>query len=59
MPQYHVGHRARLDRIERLATRLPGLLLAGSAYRGVGVPDCITQGWAAADRVLGVSRAAV
>ena len=58
MPQYHVGHRARLDRIERLATRLPGLLLAGSAYRGVGVPDCITQGWAAADRALAVSKAA-
>ena len=58
MPQYHVGHRARLDRIDRLASQLPGLLLAGSAYRGVGVPDCITQGWAAADRALRVSRAA-
>lgn len=58
MPQYHVGHRARLDRIDRLASRLPGLLLAGSAYRGIGVPACITQGWAAADRALGVSRAA-
>jgi oxygen-dependent protoporphyrinogen oxidase len=58
MPQYHVGHLARLDRIERLASRLPGLLLAGSAYRGIGVPDCITQGWAAAERALGISRAA-
>ena len=58
MPQYQVGHDARLDRIERLVGRLPGLMLAGSAYRGVGIPDCITQGWAAADRALGVSRAA-
>jgi oxygen-dependent protoporphyrinogen oxidase len=58
MPQYHVGHRARLERIERLASPLPGLVLAGSAYRGIGVPDCITQGWAAADRALGVTRRA-
>ncbi len=58
MPQYHVGHRARLDRIDQLAARLPGLLLAGSAYRGVGLPDCINQGWSAADGALRVVRAA-
>ena len=52
MPQYHVGHGARLERIDRLVERLPGIALAGAAYRGVGIPDCITQGWAAADRVL-------
>lgn len=58
IPQYHVGHRARLDRIDHQLVLLPGLALAGNAYRGIGVPDCITQGRAAADRVLGVRHAA-
>ncbi|HXG44320.1 MAG TPA: FAD-dependent oxidoreductase, partial [Gemmatimonadales bacterium] len=52
MPQYHRGHGARLARIARVLSSLPGLTLAGSAYRRVGIPDCIRQGWAAADRIL-------
>lgn len=48
MPQYVVGHRERLDRIEARLAGLPGLLLAGSSYRGVGLPDCIASGWHAA-----------
>jgi protoporphyrinogen/coproporphyrinogen III oxidase len=44
MAQYGVGHLDRLDRIERLRRRLPGLTLAGNAYRGIGVPDCIRSG---------------
>lgn len=52
LPQYLVGHGARLERIAALALRHAGLYLAGSAYRGVGIPDCIAQGWAAADQVL-------
>lgn len=49
-PQAEVGHLARLDAIE---SQLPaGLALAGSPYRGVGVPDCIRQGQAAARRLL-------
>ncbi len=59
LPQYHIGHRARLDRIEHALVQLPGVALAGAAYRGVGIPDCITQGRAAADRVLGAAKAAV
>jgi len=59
LPQYHVGHRARLDRIEHHVVQLPGIALAGAAYRGVGLPDCITQGRAAADRILGTAKAAV
>jgi oxygen-dependent protoporphyrinogen oxidase len=51
MPQYHVGHLASVARIERLAARWPGLELAGNAYRGVGIPQCITSGEAAAERV--------
>ena len=41
MPQYHVGH---LDRVASITSRLehcPGLVLAGNAYHGVGIPDCI------------------
>jgi len=37
MPQYHVGHLARVETIERRAGALPGLDLAGGAYRGVGI----------------------
>jgi oxygen-dependent protoporphyrinogen oxidase len=51
MPQYHVGHLARLDRIEQLAAGVPTLALAGNAYRGVGIPQCIASGEAAAERM--------
>jgi protoporphyrinogen/coproporphyrinogen III oxidase len=44
MAQYGVGHLERLERIERLRQRLPGLGLAGNAYRGIGVPDCVRWG---------------
>ncbi len=44
MAQYGVGHLDRLDRIERLRQHLPGLALAGNAYRGIGVPDCVRTG---------------
>jgi oxygen-dependent protoporphyrinogen oxidase len=52
MAQYGVGHLERLERIERLRQDLPGLALAGNAYRGIGVPDCIRSGRDAADWVL-------
>jgi protoporphyrinogen/coproporphyrinogen III oxidase len=48
MAQYDVGHLERLDRIERLRATLPGLALAGNAYRGIGVPDCVRSGQEAA-----------
>jgi len=48
MAQYGVGHLDRLERIERLCQRLPGLALAGNAYRGIGVPDCVRSGREAA-----------
>jgi oxygen-dependent protoporphyrinogen oxidase len=53
MAQYGVGHLERLDRIERLRQQLPGLALAGNAYRGIGVPDCVRSGSTAAEQVLG------
>jgi len=51
MAQYGVGHLDRLDRIEGLRNQLPGLALAGNAYRGIGVPDCIRSGREAAKQV--------
>ena len=51
MPQYHVGHLARIERIEQLAGEIPGLEFAGNAFRGVGLPDCIHSGEQAAERV--------
>jgi oxygen-dependent protoporphyrinogen oxidase len=50
-PQYDVGHLERVGHIESLATDLPGLYLTGSAYRGVGIPDCIEQGQVTAQAV--------
>jgi oxygen-dependent protoporphyrinogen oxidase len=52
MAQYGVGHLDRLDRIERLRQQLPGLALAGNAYRGIGVPDCVRSGREAAKQLV-------
>jgi oxygen-dependent protoporphyrinogen oxidase len=41
MPQYEVGHLARLSRLQTGLSGVPGLFLAGSAYRGVGIADCV------------------
>ncbi|MFQ3634071.1 protoporphyrinogen oxidase, partial [Roseiflexus sp.] len=49
-PQYDVGHLDRVAAIEALCPE--GLFLAGAAYRGVGIPDCVKQGRDAARRVL-------
>jgi oxygen-dependent protoporphyrinogen oxidase len=51
MPQYVLGHPERLERIERALERHSGLALAGAAYRGVGIPDCIESGERAAEAV--------
>jgi len=51
LPQYTVGHGARLAALQHAMARHPQLALAGSAYQGVGVPDCIASGRAAARRV--------
>jgi oxygen-dependent protoporphyrinogen oxidase len=52
MAQYEVGHLERIAEIERLSAGLPGLALAGNAYRGIGVPDCIKSGTDAAAEAL-------
>jgi oxygen-dependent protoporphyrinogen oxidase len=53
MPQYAVGHLERVAEIEARAAALPGLALAGGAYRGVGLPDCVRSGETAAEAVGG------
>jgi protoporphyrinogen/coproporphyrinogen III oxidase len=50
-PQYAVGHLDRVARIEAAVNRVPGLAVAGSALRGIGIPACIAQGRQAAERV--------
>jgi oxygen-dependent protoporphyrinogen oxidase len=51
MPQYVLGHPERLERIEAALEAHPGLAVAGAAYRGVGIPDCIRSGEDAAESV--------
>ncbi|MCK4725741.1 MAG: protoporphyrinogen oxidase [Anaerolineales bacterium] len=52
MPQYNLGHPERLDRIERHLVAYPRLALAGNAYQGIGIPDCIHSGQLAAEKIL-------
>lgn len=53
MAQYGVGHLDRLERIEHLRKQIPGFALAGNAYRGIGVPDCVRSGRDAVKELLG------
>ncbi len=52
MPQYTIGHLDRLAQLEAALSRFGGLDITGAAYRGVGIPDCIRDGTAAATRTL-------
>lgn len=51
MPRYTVGHLTRVADVEAAMGAWPAVTLAGASYRGVGLPDCIAQGRAAAARV--------
>jgi oxygen-dependent protoporphyrinogen oxidase len=51
IPQYHVGHLARLTRIEKSLTKHAGLFLGGNSLRGVAMNDCVEQGGMLADRI--------
>ena len=51
MPRYTVGHLGRVATIEAAMTAWPAVVVAGASYRGMGLPDCITQGQAAAVQV--------
>jgi oxygen-dependent protoporphyrinogen oxidase len=52
-PQFTVGHQARVAAIEQRLKAVPGLFLAGSGYRAIGIPDCIADGRATAATVAG------
>lgn len=56
MPQYEVGHLDRVASIENSVRELPGLTLAGNAYRGAGIPDCIRSGETAAESINNLLR---
>jgi protoporphyrinogen/coproporphyrinogen III oxidase len=49
LPQYLVGHPARVDAIRTAVSRVPGLAIAGAAFRGLGVPACIRDALHALD----------
>jgi protoporphyrinogen/coproporphyrinogen III oxidase len=51
-PQYDIGHQETVNQIQTISSAIPGLFLTGSAYEGVGVPDCIHQGQQAAEKTI-------
>ena len=52
MPQYIVGHPDRMDALNSYMDQQPGLGIGGAAYTGVGVPNCMESGEAAALKIL-------
>ena len=52
MPQYHVGHIELIKRIKEKINHHQGLEIAGNAYSGVGIPDCVHSGEQAAEAIL-------
>ncbi|MGW2963019.1 protoporphyrinogen oxidase [Streptomyces sp. NPDC001220] len=53
LPQYPVGHHARVARVREHVGRLPGLAVCGAQYDGVGIPACIASAYAAVDQLGG------
>jgi protoporphyrinogen/coproporphyrinogen III oxidase len=53
MAQYTVGHSQRICELEARLRSIPGLFVAGNAYHGIGVPDCIRMGKEAAEKIAG------
>jgi len=52
MAQYTIGHKGRVDRVRQIVSAAPGLALAGNAYAGIGIPNCIRSGSEAATKVI-------
>jgi oxygen-dependent protoporphyrinogen oxidase len=53
MPQYPIGHvEATASFREELARRLPGVIVTGAAFEGVGLPDCVAKGKRMAEALL-------
>ncbi|GGT10727.1 protoporphyrinogen oxidase [Streptomyces chromofuscus] len=53
LPQYPVGHHARVARIREHVGKLPGLAVCGAVYDGVGIPACVASAYAAVDQIHG------
>ncbi|MGW2418475.1 protoporphyrinogen oxidase [Streptomyces sp. NPDC001709] len=53
LPQYPVGHHARVARVREHVAKLPGLAVCGAPYDGVGIPACIASAYAAVDQLGG------
>jgi oxygen-dependent protoporphyrinogen oxidase len=51
MAQYPVGHGERMKELASIVAASPGLHLVGNAYDGIGIPDCIRLGKAAAEKI--------
>jgi oxygen-dependent protoporphyrinogen oxidase len=56
MAQYPVGHKKRVEEMLSRVEGLQGLHLAGNAYHGIGIPDCIRMGRQAAERIAAQGR---
>ncbi|MHB1172113.1 MAG: protoporphyrinogen oxidase [Lacisediminihabitans sp.] len=52
MPQYIVGHQARLDRVDAALTSFPGVHVTGAGYRGLGMAGCVAQAQQTAQAVI-------
>lgn len=59
MPQYNLGHVERISGIRGKLGNHPGIAVAGSAFDGVGIPDCIASGQRAAESVVQLLRSMV
>lgn len=52
IPQYTLGHPARLQQIEEALASYPGIFLTGNAYRGIGINDCVESAQRVSDKVV-------
>ena len=52
IPQYIIGHAARLEAIEARLHRHPGLILTGNAFKGVSLNDCVVNAWKTGEKLV-------
>ncbi len=52
IPQYLLGHNTGLGPIDKTLQKHPGLYVTGNAYNGIGINDCIENGYKVADQIL-------